>query len=74
MTAISKKLTELLEVDVKERELNNKYRLHKLKKPSKNPEFILYLKKTEILKECRKLKGTGIAISNDLTTNKDVNK
>ncbi|KAG5868238.1 hypothetical protein JTB14_028842 [Gonioctena quinquepunctata] len=38
-----------------------------VEKPPVKIEFISYLKKTEILKQTKKLKGTGIAISHDLT-------
>lgn len=64
---ISKKIGELLGVDVKETDINNFYRLDKSAKPPIKVEFLSYLKKTEILKKCKKLKDTGIAISNDLT-------
>ncbi|KAG5867040.1 hypothetical protein JTB14_008339 [Gonioctena quinquepunctata] len=66
-TSVTKKLKTLLDVNVNEADLNNLYRLNKSEKPPVKIEFICHLKKTEILKQTKKLKGTGIAISHDLT-------
>lgn len=65
--AITEKLSTLLGVVVRESDLNNSYPVGKTEKPPVKVEFISYLKKLDILKQCRKLKGTGITISHDLT-------
>lgn len=66
-SGICKNLKKLLNVDVHTSDLNN---LYKLRTQGRNPlkvEFVSYLKKLEVVKQCRKLRGTGIGISNDLT-------
>lgn len=60
------KLSELLDVDLQVADLNNYYNLNKSQSVVK-VEFISNLKKVEVLKQCRKLKNTGVSISQDLT-------
>lgn len=66
---VAQKLGDLLQISVTKNEINNVYRV-----PSKNSdinpiivEFVNFNKKLEVFKNCRKLKGTSISISNDLS-------
>lgn len=56
-----------MEVDVGVSDFNNTYPLNNTEKPPVKIEFLSYLKKLEILRQCKKLKGTGVAIAHDLT-------
>lgn len=65
---ICQELKNCLKIDVELTDLNNAYPLKTTGegKPIK-VEFVSYLKKAEIFKNCKNLKGTGISIANDLT-------
>lgn len=63
---ICKKIEELLEISISKNDINNYYVVNAPKSPIKI-ELISHLKKKEIFKNCRKLKGTNISVTNDLT-------
>ncbi|CAG9821761.1 unnamed protein product [Phaedon cochleariae] len=60
-------LKNLSDINIVEADLNNFYRLGKTSKSPVKIEFISYLKKSLVLKNCKKLKGTRIHIADDLT-------
>lgn len=65
---VIQKINQWLELDLTLECLNNVYPIGKTE--SNRPiliQFQSYLTKTRVLKECRKLKGTGISITEDLT-------
>lgn len=64
---VCKELNTRLDVEVQVSDLNNIYRLKTQGRKPLKVEFISYLKKLEVLKQCKKLKGSGITIANDLT-------
>lgn len=61
------KINSMLEVDIVEEDLNNIYSIGKSVSPPIVLELVSFLKKVHILKQVKKLKGTGISISNDLS-------
>lgn len=61
------KINSMLEVNIVEADLNNIYSVGKSAAPPIILEFVSFLKKLQVLKEVKKLKGTGISISNDLS-------
>lgn len=65
-TTVVKTLQELLQLEVNVCELNNIYKLKIGEKYAIKIEFISYLKKDLILKNCYKLKNKNIFIVNDL--------
>lgn len=60
------KLQHLLGVQLQETDINNVYQLKSDGTPPIKVEFVTFLKKDLIIKNCRKLKGTKIFISQDL--------
>lgn len=64
---ISHKFKELLNVDVREPDLNDLYTLGNSNDSPIKVELTSQLKKKEIIKNCHKLKGTNITIAHDLT-------
>lgn len=66
-SSVCRELKNLLDVEVHVSDLNNAYRLRTQGKNPLKVEFVSYLKKLEVLKHCKNLKGSGVAISNDLT-------
>ncbi|CAH1111442.1 unnamed protein product [Psylliodes chrysocephalus] len=67
LVSIINKLKILLKVDLNIGHINNSYKLGKFNSSPIKIEFISYLKKLEILKNCKNLKGTNIRITSDLT-------
>lgn len=65
--SICNHIRQLLDVKLTETEINNIYTLGKTENSPIKLELISYLKKREILGNCRKLKGTKTYITNDLT-------
>ncbi|KAK9721825.1 hypothetical protein QE152_g19962 [Popillia japonica] len=57
-------INNLLETNIAERDLNNVYRIGK--RNTVIVEFISYIKKLELFKNIKKLKGSNIAIAHDL--------
>lgn len=66
-TLIIQELNKLLELNLAETDINNLYRLGQFENSPVKVEFISYLKKIQVLKNCSKLKGTNISIVHDLT-------
>lgn len=64
---VCKELNKLLGIDIGESHINNIYPIKNIRNNPVKVELISYLKKQEILKNCRKLKGTRISIAQDLT-------
>ncbi|CAH1100259.1 unnamed protein product [Psylliodes chrysocephalus] len=64
---ICKVLGELLQTDVTSEDIKNLYFLGKTEQAPLKIEFGCYCKKMQILKNCERLKGTGIRIGEDLT-------
>lgn len=62
----SSRIEELLGVTVHRSEINNIYRLNSAKGTPIKIEFVSYLNKTHILKNCHKLKNSKIFIAHDL--------
>lgn len=60
-------LSQLLDIDINERDINNLYQLRNVKIPTIKVEFVTYLKKLSVLKNCYKLKGKQIFIAHDLS-------
>lgn len=61
-------LSELLHINIDISQINNVYKIGK--QPTNQPivvEFLSYLVKVEVLKNCKNLKGTKISISDDLS-------
>lgn len=64
---ICTELRQLLGIDIIDTDINDIYPLRKdINKPIK-VELMSYLKKTYIIQNCYKLKGTNISIAQDLT-------
>lgn len=63
---LCEKLTNLLEINLLPSDINDFYCLNVPKKPIKL-DFISNLKKREVFRNCKKLKGKNIGITNDLT-------
>lgn len=63
---VLKKLNEILEINLKEEDLNNIYTIKTDKGIPIKIEFLSYLKKSLIFKNIHKLKNTQIFIANDL--------
>lgn len=66
---ICEKIKDLLGVHLLPSDINNLYTLGSAENSPVKLELISYLKKTEIFQNCKKLKGTKIYFSNDLTEN-----
>ncbi|KAG5879599.1 hypothetical protein JTB14_025246 [Gonioctena quinquepunctata] len=64
---ISRELEILVGIEVQAADLNNFYTLGKTESCPIKIELIYFLKKKEILRNTRKLKGTSISIANDMT-------
>lgn len=64
---ISTELKNLVGVEVEKKDINNFYCLGKKANRPVKIEFISRLKKTEVIRNCKKLKGSSFAIANDLT-------
>lgn len=64
--SLCRELHGLLDVEIQVSELNNIYKIKAKENPIK-VEFISYLKKLEVMNNCKKLKGTEVFISSDLT-------
>lgn len=66
---VAQSLSDLLKIQVTRGEINNAYLVGQ-KALNVRPvivEFVNFTKKTEIFKNCNKLKGSAVSISNDLT-------
>lgn len=68
VAAVISHLNRLTEVEIKEADINNVYYIGKKQSDRGGVivEFITFLKKLSILRNAYKLKGSGVAISNDL--------
>lgn len=66
-TSICRQLKNLLDVQISEADFNNIYRLKTQGKKPLKIEFISYFKKVEVLRNCNKLKNSGVTITNDFT-------
>lgn len=64
---IKKEIKKLVDVNIAESDLNNVYPLGKTNNPPIKIEFTSFLKKAEIFKNARNLRGTRISIARDLT-------
>lgn len=64
---ITSEFRRLIEVDIQELDIKNFYALGKTETAPIKVEFVSILKKNSILTNSKKLKGTNITISNDLT-------
>lgn len=64
---ICQDLKRLIHTDVIESDINNCYRLGKSVECPIKVEFVSYLKKKQILANCKNLKGTNVYIAHDLT-------
>lgn len=60
-------IKKLVDVNITEGDLNNFYPLGKAKNPPIKIEFTSFLKKTEVLKNAKNLKGTRVSMVRDLT-------
>lgn len=65
--SIKSELKNLLDIDLKENDISNVYYLGNQERSPIKLELVSFLKKSAILKNCGKLKGTKISIINDLT-------
>lgn len=64
---VTEKIQNLLDIRLKEADVNNAYYLGNLENSPLKVELVSFLKKKLILENCKKLKGSDIYISNDLT-------
>ncbi|XP_057663191.1 uncharacterized protein LOC130898139 [Diorhabda carinulata] len=64
---ICNELGRLVNVTINESDLNNIYSLGRKERAPIRVEFVSYLKKSEVLKNAKNLKGTNISVANDLT-------
>lgn len=64
---VQRKLNELMGIGLQEQDINNIYSFGKSENRTVKLELTTYLKKQHVLANGKKLKGTGIFISNDLT-------
>lgn len=64
---ICENLSQLLETDISPAHVKDCYWLSSIPKKPVKLEFVSNLTKKEVFNNCRKLKGTNIGISNDLT-------
>lgn len=64
---VCKEIKRLVEVELNHSEISDFYQLGNKQSAPLKIELTSYLKKKIILKNCKKLKGTGVAISEDLT-------
>lgn len=64
---VCQKINELLDVDIKEADLNDTYKLGKNPSSPIKVELISYLTKKYILDQCHKLKGKNVSIVHDQT-------
>lgn len=60
-------LSRLLKINIGISDINNVYCLKNIRNQPIKIEFLTFLKKLEILRNCKNLKGTGISICQDLT-------
>ncbi|KAG5889785.1 hypothetical protein JTB14_004528 [Gonioctena quinquepunctata] len=66
-STVCKDIKKLLDVEVHISDLNISYKLRTQGRNLLKVELVSYLKKLEVVKQCRKFKGTSIGISNNLT-------
>lgn len=64
---VCKELTRLLDIRLEESDINDFFPLGRTENCPIKVELISYLKKRLIFKNTKKLKGTGVSITNDLT-------
>lgn len=64
---LCKDLKDLIDVELKSSDINDVYQLGKTNNCPIKIEFSTYLKKKEVLENCKKLKGKKITITHDLT-------
>lgn len=70
LSTVQKTLEDKLDIKLENTEVNNTFRIGKRNSTNERPvilELVRNLKKQEILKNCFKLKGTGISVGHDLT-------